>query len=232
MVKEHCYELHGIAVKIQQKKIKNIYLKVRPPQGEVILSAPASMPRKEIYALLELRHDWICLQREKITKLNLPAAPSFRENEIHYLWGKQHRLQFKNAPQFFIKVEGEAIVFHGPHSLQNAFYSKMLDELYRKELKAKIPDLMVQWQQKMGVHASEWRVKKMKTRWGTCNTRDSRIWLNLELAKRDVECLEYVIVHELTHLLEKPHSERFWRLMDGFLPSWLERRDKTNEPLS
>lgn len=231
MVKEHCYDLHGITVKIQQKKIKNIYLKVRPPQGEVILSAPLSMSYKEIYALLELRYNWICLQKQKIENLELPTTPCFIDNEEHYLWGKLYRLQFKKARNFGACVKADNILLFGPYALQSEFYSKMLDELYRIELKRKIPDLIEQWQNTMGVYTSDWRVKKMKTRWGTCNTRDKRIWLNLELAKKDVDCLEYVIVHELTHLLERPHSKLFWSLMDGFLPSWRERKKRLNSSL-
>lgn len=211
--------------------MKNMYLKVRPPQGEVILSAPLSMTRQELYALLELRYQWICLQREKIASLDLPPQPSFTENEVHYLWGRGYQLQFRKRVDFGACLEGENMVISGPHTLQSEFYNKMLDELYRRELKEKIPALMELWQDRMAVKALEWRVKKMKTRWGTCNTRDKRVWLNLELAKRHVDCLEYVIVHELTHLIERPHSDRFWRLMDGFLPDWRRRRDALNNSL-
>lgn len=231
MVKEYCYELHGITVKIQQKKIKNIYLKVRPPMGDVVLSAPVSMASQEIHALLELRYNWICQQREKIESLGLPLSPEFSENEKHYLWGIAYRLHFRKSEAFSACIEGDLILLLGPHRLQNEFYAKMLDELYRREIKAKIPTLMDLWQERMAVQALDWRVKKMKTRWGTCNTRDKRIWLNLELAKRGTDCLEYVIVHELTHLIERPHSDRFWRLMDGFLPDWRKRRDVLNASL-
>lgn len=152
--------------------------------------------------------------------------------ESHYFLGKRYRLrvhEHEHEAASKVAIRGIAIldlfVRAGADTDQR---EKVLSRWYREQLKALVPPLMKKWQLLTGVQASEWGIKKMKTKWGSCNTNTGRIWLNLELAKKPVQCLEYIVVHELVHLLERNHTERFSSLMDGFLPDWRARRNQLN----
>ncbi|MBE0998501.1 M48 family metallopeptidase, partial [Escherichia coli] len=145
--------------------------------------------------------------------------------ECHYLWGRRYRLNLiERSGKHEIKLgRGRLHLYVNPATtLENK--ALVLNSYYRDALKTRIAELLPVWEDKIGVKAADWGIKKMKTKWGSCNIQAKRIWLNLELAKKPPECLEYILVHELVHLLERNHNERFKGYMDKLLPDWRERR--------
>lgn len=173
---------------------------------------------------------WIKRQKARFVEQPRQSQREMVNGESHYFLGKRYRLRVHahEAPAR-VAVRGIATLdlFVQPDTSPTQRQAALL-RWYREQLKVLIPPLMQKWQPILGVQASHWGIKKMKTKWGSCNTATGRIWLNLELAKKPVQCLEYIVVHELVHLLGRNHSERFSALMDGFLPDWRVRRDQLN----
>jgi predicted metal-dependent hydrolase len=176
------------------------------------------------------RIPWIKKQQRDFAAQPRQSDREMVSGECHYFWGKRHRLNvIEQVGRHEVKVSGGKIhLFVNPGtSIQNR--ALVLSEFYRAQLKAQVEKLIPEWQQRIAVEVADWNVKKMKTKWGSCNVGAKRIWLNLELAKKPLECLEYILVHELVHLLERKHNERFLSHMDKFMPNWRERRDLLNQ---
>jgi len=224
----------GIPVQVVRKAIKNLHLSVCPPDGHVRLAVPLHMTDDNVRLAVVTRLSWI-----KKQQANFQAQPRQSEREIvtgesHYVFGKRYRLEVierRGRHEVIIKNNSTLKLFVNPStSTQNR--ALVLTEWYRQQLKARIPDLLTHWEPLVGRQVSDWGIKKMKTKWGSCNISQRRIWLNLELAKKPIECLEYVMVHELVHLLERHHSDRFKAYMDKYLPQWQRCRDiLKREPL-
>ncbi len=218
-------EIDGIQAEITWKKIKNCYIRLLPPDGRVQISAPYKMSNKAVQALLLERLDWIREKQKVIQKRPVPQHLEYLDGEEHFYLGVPYRLQLQhsyrkrqpaisgNSLFLYLKKQGT------PDSRQETLY-----QWYRQQLEKMIPPLIVKWEPILGVQVQEWRIRKMKTRWGTCNTVAHRIWLNLELIKRPADCIEYVLVHEMIHLLEPSHNPRFYQLMDHYLPGWQQQR--------
>lgn len=212
----------GIPIEVTKKKVKHLRMVAYPSTGKVRISSPKHIPDHEIRSFANSRAGWIKkhLNNPKIKQKE--KDPHFEHGSTHYIWGKPYKLVIKQgSDRFRVKVNNR----HEIHMAVQAGYGlierePVMREWYRRSIKSRIPGLIEKWEPVMNVKVKDWGVKKMKTRWGTCNTRAGRIWLNLELAKRDPKVLEYIVVHEMTHLLERPHSKRFYRLMDTFLPDW------------
>lgn len=224
-------EVDGIKIHVEKKKMKNMYLRVLPT-GIVKISAPISMPQKNIIDFAKIRMDWIIKKRETIIKN--PPEPYLRyvSGEIHYLWGKEYTLKLYSKDLINdVIVDDEKDVIYLPVKTRTTRdeREKVFIEFYRKEIKKVIPSLLEKCVDIVGRSPNEWRVKNMKTRWGSCNVYDKRIWLNLQLAKKDPICLEYVIIHELTHLYEANHGPRFKNYMDNFCPNWREIKKLVNK---
>lgn len=220
----------GTTVQVTKKKVKNLNLSIHAPDGEVKLSVPHHVNKAEIQDFINSKLPWIYKQQEKIKKRApiTPAKPlAYTTTEHHYFAGKKYYFKtinvdaFQGKPRVIISVVGEMVMFVNPRK-DREYREKLMKEFYRDYLKGEIPGLIAKWEPIMGVKVAEWGVKQMKTRWGSCNVKDRRIWLNLELAKKSPDCLEYIVVHEMVHLLERKHSQRFYDLMDGFLPQWKE----------
>lgn len=224
----------GISVEVTRKNIKNLHLKVCPPDGDVRMSIPKQVSDDNARLLVESKLDWIKQKRSKIKTKPREPKLEFVSGELHYFRGKPFRLNVinrKGKQKVFIS-DDEIYLYVKPNSTA-ASREKVLTAWYREQIKGAIEVLLEKWQPIIRKQVSEFGVKKMKTRWGTCNTRDKRIWLNLELIKRDDACLEYVLVHELVHLLERYHNRRFYDYMDSFLPNWKQSRERLNAlPLS
>jgi len=224
----------GIPVQVVRKAIKNLHLSVCPPDGHVRLAVPLHMTDDNVRLAVITRLSWIRKQQA-----NFQAQPRQSEREMvtgesHYVFGKRYRLEVierRGRHEVIIKNNSTLQLFVNPGtSTQNR--ALVLTEWYRKQLKARIPDLLKHWEPVIGEQVTAWGIKKMKTKWGSCNISQRRIWLNLELAKKQIECLEYVLVHELVHLLERHHSDRFKAYMDKYLPQWQRCRDiLKREPL-
>jgi len=217
--------ISGITVEVVRKKVKNINLRVYPSTREVRISAPWYLKLKVIRDFAESKLPWIKKHFEKIREMPDVTEPGYESGEIHYYRGKPLELLVtgKNAkPKVtLLPDEGKLELQVRPGSAPGK-RAKVLQEWYRARLKEEIPKLIEKWELPMGVNVQEFGVKQMKTRWGSCNIRARRIWLNLELAKKSPACLESVVVHEMVHLLERLHNKRFYRLMDRFLPDWRE----------
>lgn len=206
------------------KPIKNLYIRVKK-DGKAYVSVPKRLSQAQLQMTLLSHLPWVKAQLAKLSSLPIAAALQYQSGEVHRLWGKSFILQLStDHSKANVVVQGDHIILQSNGDLALEQKIKVLDSFYRTEIQKVMPEMILQWEEKMHVQSSEWRLKKMKTRWGTCNTRVKRIWLNTELAKYPLECLEYVLVHELVHLLERSHNHRFKALMTEFLPEWPMRK--------
>lgn len=222
-------EIGSITMQLNRKAIKNLHISVLPPDGRVRVSAPESMTETAIRMAVISRIPWIKKQQSDFAKQPRQSDREMVSGECHYLWGRRYRLNLiERSGKHEIKLgRGRLHLYVNPATtLENK--ALVLSSYYRDALKARIAELLPVWEDKIGVTAANWGVKKMKTKWGSCNIQAKRIWLNLELAKKPPECLEYILVHELVHMLERNHNERFKGYMDKLLPDWRERRDLLN----
>lgn len=224
-----------IPVQVARKPIKNLHLGVYPPAGHVKVSAPEHLTDDNIRLAVISRLGWIKKQQAQFQAQPRQSEREMVTGESHFFFGKRYRLEVverRGRHEVVFKNNTTLQLFVNP-STSTSNRLKLLREWYRQQLKARIPKLLKRWEPIVGEQASAWGVKKMKTKWGSCNIQKRCIWLNLELAKKPVECLEYVLVHELVHLLERHHNDRFKALMSQFLPSWKLRRDiLKQDPLS
>ena len=219
----------NITVDVVQKNIKNIHLGVYPPAGRVRVSAPNRMDLATIRVFVISKLSWIKKQQLKLRNQERETSREFINRESHYFNGKRYLLKVTErdaAPKVILKHS--AIELYVRPETDAVKRKSILDEWYRRKLKETVPSLIEKWEGKMNVQVNEFGIKKMKTRWGTCNRQAKRIWLNLELAKKPAECLEYIVVHEMAHLLERTHNGRFIALMTGFLPKWRLYKDELN----
>jgi len=223
-----------VAVEVVRKKIKNIHLRILPPNGNVRVSVPGYVTDMEVYLFIVSRLSWIKQHQQRIITQPRPVEDKYVSGECHYYQGKRYLLdvierQGKHAVSLAANDRMHLYISPGTSKQGRA---RVVHDWYRQQLKLLIPELLAKWQPVVGKRVNDWGVKKMKTRWGSCNIRERRIWLNLELAKKSLECLEYVLVHELVHLHERYHNANFYQLMGQFLPSWRERKSLLNtEPL-
>ena len=207
-----------------------MYLRVYPPEGRVALNCPWHTSLGNLREFAAERMPWIIKHLQNGHKRNEKKVPGYVTGERHPVWGEMRDLKVirSKKPQTVLLNDDGEIVMLVKNGTTAARRKKLLQEWYRSQLKEQIPGLIKKWERVMNVSVSEFGVKKMKTRWGTCNIRDRRIWLNLELAKKEPVCLEFIVVHEMVHLLEKHHTPRFYRLMDQFLPDWRVRQELLN----
>lgn len=219
------FTISGITIDVTRKNVKNLNLRVYPTEGKVTLSCPRMLSYKKIIQFTTDRLPWIKKHLQKAGVKKDVREPNFESGDEIPVWGKPRELQVEEAekPRRVLANGTGTIRLNIRPGNDRVVREKLLDEWYREELKREIPLLIKKWEPEMNVSVSEFGVKKMKTRWGTCNIRDRRIWINLELAKKNPDCLEFIVVHEMVHLLERLHSKRFYRLMDQFLPDWKER---------
>lgn len=226
-------EVGSIKALVVRKPIKNLHLSVLPPLGKVRVTAPLAMKDDAIRTLLATRLIWIKKQQKKFEGQERQTKREYVSGESHYLWGKPYRLEvvYENKPSSMrIKGKGKLILSVRPKS-DRAKRERVMMDWYRKELRNVARVLIERWQEVVGVQLDAWGIKRMKTRWGTCNQKAGRIWLNLELAKKPENCLDFIIVHEMTHLLEKKHNDRFKVYMDKFLPRWRQYKEELNRTI-
>lgn len=215
----------GLHITLTRKAIKNIHLRVRPPQGTVTVSAPLHTPDSEIERFVLTKHDWINKHRAAIARRPQLAPPCYEDGENHRIFGQNYRLSVLAAlGKGHISLHGTALLMHIAPNADTAARRKLLDNWLREQLSRQAAPLLEHWQNTMGLRAASWHIRAMKSRWGSCNIAARRIWLSLELARHPLPCLEYVIVHELAHLIERGHGKRFIAVMDTWLPDWRQRR--------
>ena len=222
----------GIDISAEKKQIKNMYIRVIPPDGKVKITAPMSATEDAIRMFAVSRIAWIKKQRKKFVEQPRQAERRYVTGESYYLWGKRYRLDvvYSNVRND-ISTSGQKIVLQVRKDSTPQQRASVMDEWYRDTLKSAIPPVFEKCERLVGVKAKEWQVKNMRTKWGTCNIQAKRIWLNLQLAKKTPECLEYVIIHELVHLLEKNHNDAFKGYMDRFYPNWRTVKANLNDQM-
>lgn len=222
-------EIGSIAMQLNRKPIKHLHISVLPPDGKVRVSAPVSMSDTAIRMAVINRLAWIKKQQRDFAQQPRQSSREMVSGERHYLWGKPYRLDVKEVSgKHRVEVGRDwlRLYINPGTTLENK--AKALNGFYREALRKRVDTLLPGWLEQIDVSIAALGVKKMKTKWGSCNIQAGRIWLNLELAKKPPECLEYILVHELIHLHERHHNERFKALMDRHLPDWRERRNLLN----
>ena len=214
-------DLGGIPVDVVKKDIKNIHLSVHPPTGRVRIAAPLRMNLVTIRVFAISKLAWIKQQQKKLREQERETPREYLDRESHYLWGKRYLLKIVDrdaVPR--VELRHNTIVLCARPASDEAKKQSILDEWYRAQLRDDIAPLIAKWESLIGVVVADFRIRRMKTRWGSCNPKSRSILLNLDLAKKPRECLEYLVVHEMVHLLEPTHNSRFVLLMDQFMPKW------------
>jgi predicted metal-dependent hydrolase len=226
----HQIRVSGVTVDVVRKDIKNLHLAVYPPMGRVRVAAPLRVSDEAVRLAVISRLAWIKRQKSKFTNQARQSEREYVSGESHYFQGSRYRLNVlyqSGASRVAIRNKSTLDLFVQEGS-DKAFRERVMLSWYRQQLKAQIPALIAQWEQILGVKVADWRIKQMKTKWGTCNIEAGRIWLNLELAKKSAQCLEYIVVHEMVHLLERHHNDHFAQLMNKFMPQWKLHREELN----
>lgn len=219
----------NIEIEVNKKNIKNMYLKVSRYDGKVSISAPLRTKNETITRFALSKIDWINKHKAKIESRKTYIELEYLPGEVHLVWGKPYTLEINYKNRNSISTIGDKLILTTGKDSTIKQREKLLTEWYRGQLKDKLPQLVKKWEDVIGVRVESARVKNMTSRWGTCNTKDKRIWINLQLAKKPIRCLEYVVVHELVHLLEASHNAVFKAYMDKYIPDWrLIKRDLNN----
>jgi len=220
-------KIGSLTINVTRKDIKNIHLSVYPPGGDVKISAPLRMDLESIRLYVLSKFVWIKSQQSRFRSQVREVPREYINRESHYYRGKRYLLQIieENAPTKVV-LRHHTLELHVRPGTPEEKRQQIMEEWYRSQLKRMLPLLIAKWEKNMGVEVTTFGIKKMKTKWGTCNSDAKRIWLNLELAKKPQGCLEYILVHEMVHLLERKHNDRFIELMTEFFPKWKYYQEK------
>lgn len=222
-------KLGDIAVDVIRKDIKNIHLSVHPPTGRVRISAPTRMELETIRSFAVSKLGWIKKQQQKLREQEREAPREYLDRESHYVWGKRYLLKVieeDNAPS--VELKHSLMVLRVRPGTEEWKKQAIVEEWYRNQVKQAVPGLLAKWEALIGVKVERFFVQRMKTKWGSCTPNKKHIRLNTDLAKKPPQCLEYIVVHEMIHLLEPTHNERFRALMEQFMPKWQFYREELN----
>ncbi|MBF0399008.1 MAG: M48 family metallopeptidase [Desulfobacterales bacterium] len=227
--------VNNITIDVVRKDIKNIHLAVYPPSGKVRIAVPLKVNEDSIRLFAISKLGWIKRQQQKFKEQERIPQREYKHRESHYFQGKRYLLNIIEAdapPKIILKNKTYIDLYIRPET-PTVKRHEIMNEWYRHQFKDQIPEIIEKWENKLKVKINGWQVKIMKTKWGSCNIEKKRILLNLELAKKPLYCLEYVIVHEMIHLLERHHNEKFLYHMDTFLPNWKQLKRELNRfPIS
>jgi predicted metal-dependent hydrolase len=222
-------ELGEIAVEVIKKDIKNVHLSVYPPRGRVRISAPLRMNVETIRVFAISKLSWIKQQQRKLREQQRESPREYLDRESHYVWGKRYLLQViesNTAPA--VELKHSTMLLRVRPGTGEEKRQAIVDEWYRIQMKVAVPRLIAKWEPLLGVKVGRLFVQKMKTKWGSCNSEAKSIRLNTDLAKKPLVCLEYILVHEMVHLIVRHHDDRFTGLMDHHLPGWRLTRQMLN----
>ncbi|MDD5287398.1 MAG: SprT family zinc-dependent metalloprotease [Desulfuromonadaceae bacterium] len=226
----HQIIVSGITINVVRKRIKNLHLGVYPPDGRVRVAAPLLVNDEAVRLFVIKKLAWIKRHQAKFAGQERQSVRKCVSGESHYFQGRRYRLNVihHNGHARIVIRNSTTMDMYVKEGTDADYRKRVLSAWYRQQIKGQIPALIEKWEPIMGVAVAEWGVKQMKTKWGTCSIKARRIWLNLELVKKPVHSLEYIVVHEMAHLLEKHHNDRFKALMDQFLPQWRQYREELN----
>ena len=222
--------VRGISVEIVRKDIKHLHLGVYPPSGRVRVASPSRLDDDAVRLTVISRLGWIRRQQAEFAQQDRQSQREFVTGESHYFWGRRYRIDMieHNGPPAVRLPNNTTMELRVRPGSDREVREAVLHRWYRHQLRAELPALVAKWQPRVGVIVNDVRIKKMKTRWGSCNAGAGRIWLNLELVKKPPSCLAYILVHEMAHFLERHHNERFRALMDALMPQWRLYKDELN----
>lgn len=228
--------IDSLEFELHRKRVKYLRLSIKP-DGRAVISVPKLMPEDFVRKAISEKLDWVRENQQKMKNRPQPKLLQYVTGEEHEFFGEKYQLQIAETTKRSGLVEldkiGQQILVYLPTGLVGSLevrekVQNLLDDFYRTELRKLLAVYMEKWQPIMQVEATFWNIKRMRTRWGSCNTRRERVWFGLELAKKPLECVEYVVVHELAHLLEPSHNHRFKSILDHFFPGWREVENRLN----
>ena len=219
-----------ITVDVVRKDIKNMHLAVYPPMGRVRLAAPLEVNEDAIRLFAISKIGWIRRHQRKFENQERETPREYKERESHYFQGRRYLMRIKETTEpGYVVLRGKTYIdLYVKEGMSVEYKRNVMNEWYRAELRRVIPEIIERWEKKMDVRVNHWEVRQMKTKWGSCNIEKGIVRVNLELAKKPIHCLEYIVVHEMVHLLERLHNDRFIFLMDHYLPNWRQMRSELN----
>lgn len=223
-------QVGGIEAAVLYKPVKNLHLNVLPPAGKVRVTAPQNMNEDAIRTFLATRILWIKKMQAKFKGQERQTPREYVSGETYYFFGKKYKLEVLEKdinPSVEIKGKKKILLTIRPKTNVSK-REEIMQNWYRNELRKFLEKAIDKWEKKIGVKADSWGIRRMKTRWGTCNHKKRNIWLNLELAKKPESCIEYVILHEVLHLIEEKHSEKFIALLNKYMPKWKSEKEELN----
>lgn len=217
----------GLEIIIERKDIKNLHIGVYPPNGKIRVATPLKLNDEAVRLAVISRLSWIKKQRQNFLDQPRQSKREMATGESHYLFGKRYLLDVKhgNKKHEIHKKHSKLELYVKKNTTVENRY-KVLEKYYRDNLKSEIVKFVIKWQEIIGVNIDSWKIQKMKTKWGSCNIEDKRLLFNLELVKVPLECIEYIVVHEILHLLERHHNDNFKALLDKYMNDWQSRKEK------
>lgn len=221
--------VRGIDVDVVYKDIKNLHIGVYPPMGRVRVAAPERFDDDQVRIAVGQRLSWIKRQQEELQATLRQTEREMLTGESHYIWGRRKRLKVVERPgRTHVEIEGNRLVLYVADSVPLEKRREALSRWYREQLRLSLTELVAKWEQTLEVEVPKWSIRRMKTKWGSCNRESRHLWFNVELAKKHPDCLEYIVVHEMAHYFERHHGERFTALLDSVMPDWRQRREELN----
>ncbi|MBF4996657.1 M48 family metallopeptidase [Nocardia sp. BSTN01] len=221
--------VRGIDIDVSYKNIKHLHIGVYPPLGRVRVAAPVRLDDDQVRLAVVQQLGWIKRQRDQLRAAERQSVREMVTGESHYVWGVRHRLKVVVRPgRTHFEVEGHNLLLYTPADVTPERRRALLDRWYREQLRRCLSTLIPTWEKQLNLSVPKWSIRRMKTKWGSCNRATRHIWFNLELAKKHPGCLEYIVVHEMLHYLERGHGRRFVQLMDQHLPDWRARQAQLN----
>lgn len=222
----NCINVSGLEIIIERKDIKNLHIGVYPPNGKIRVATPLKLDDEAVRLAVISRLSWIKKQQQNFLNQPRQSKREMVSGESHYLFGKRYLLdvKYRNGKHEIVKKHSNLELYIDKNTTIKNRY-KVLEQYYRDNLKIEIEKLVKKWQEILYVDISSWKIQKMKTKWGSCNIEAKRLLFNLELAKAPLECIEYIVVHEMLHLLERHHNDNFKALMDKYINDWQNRKE-------
>ncbi|MWJ85024.1 metal-dependent hydrolase [Clavibacter michiganensis subsp. michiganensis] len=221
--------VRGLDIDVIRKDIKHVHVGVYPPAGRVRVAAPLGFEDEQIRLAVIQRLSWIRRQRKELQAAERQSLREMVTGESHYVWGLRKRMMVVERPgRGHVEFDGNRLTLYVAPDASVEQRRSHLDRWYREQLRSALSELISTWEQRLGVAVPKWTIRKMKTKWGSCNRETHHLWFNVELAKKHPDCLEYLVVHELIHYLDGKHGTQFTALLDRNLPDWRWRRDELN----
>lgn len=228
-MRKESLKIGKVEIEVTFKNIKNLHLSVHPPQGHVTIASPDfyDLEKVKIYAATKL--PWIKKEQRKFLDQKRTTPRKYITRESHFFLGERFLMKVKPSTRNFLQTEGKSMILNVINKDDFTLKERLVQSFYRKELRKKLFELIQYHSRIMGVDVQDFKIRRMKTKWGSCAIDNHRIWFNIELAKKPIECIEYIVVHELVHLLEKNHNKKFIALMDQYLPNWRIQKKILND---